>query len=224
LPDGWRKRLFDVLATAPLLLLYALAVFGVAPQIWAELDRGVFAPRGTMLWAINLALQLATILFYGLMVGIFFTRRLPIMRSENNLERAVAIAAASMNFLIALLPHARMDAFWSFESIIVLLIGTAGIVYVLSYLRGGFSVFPQARRFVSTGPYRFIRHPLYLAEGISMLGVIPQFEQPWALLVAASAFALQFPRMGFEEEILAKAYPEYRDYMKRTAKLIPGVY
>ena len=37
-------------------------------------------------------------------------------------------------------------------------------VWGLLYLRKSFSIIPEARRVVSGGPYRFIRHPLYAAE------------------------------------------------------------
>jgi protein-S-isoprenylcysteine O-methyltransferase Ste14 len=30
--------------------------------------------------------------------------------------------------------------------------------------------------------------------------------------------------MHYEEEILSASFPAYRDYVKRTARLIPGIY
>jgi protein-S-isoprenylcysteine O-methyltransferase Ste14 len=37
-------------------------------------------------------------------------------------------------------------------------------------------------------------------------------------------FGSQIARMGFEEQILCETYPAYRDYMRKTARLIPGFY
>jgi protein-S-isoprenylcysteine O-methyltransferase Ste14 len=87
-----------------------------------------------------------------------------------------------------------------------------------------FSILPQARQFVSSGPYRFVRHPLYLAEQIATWGLMLQFEQPWAVLIALGSLALQFPRMRFEEEILQQVFPDYALYAARTRKIVPGIY
>jgi len=37
-------------------------------------------------------------------------------------------------------------------------------------------------------------------------------------------FVVQFPRMDYEEQVLSKAFPEYRAYSARTARLLPGIY
>jgi protein-S-isoprenylcysteine O-methyltransferase Ste14 len=45
-----------------------------------------------------------------------------------------------------------------------------------------------------------------------------------ALMLLALQFSFQLYRMGFEEEVLEDAFPEYADYKKHTARLIPGIY
>jgi len=77
---------------------------------------------------------------------------------------------------------------------------------------------------VTDGPYRVVRHPLYVAEALSTLGVTLQLQQPLGALLAISIYLGQFARMGYEEEVLERAFPEYADYRKRTFRLIPYIY
>ena len=77
---------------------------------------------------------------------------------------------------------------------------------------------------VTAGPYRFLRHPLYLCEQLSAFGLALQFRQPWGLVIVCIGFALQFPRMHFEEEILAASFPAYRAYAAGRSRILPFLY
>lgn len=77
---------------------------------------------------------------------------------------------------------------------------------------------------VTTGPYAYLRHPIYAALiHFIWLGAMDHFSWPvlgWAETVTAGAFT----RMHIEDRLLLQAYPEYRAYKKRVKKLIPFVY
>jgi protein-S-isoprenylcysteine O-methyltransferase Ste14 len=85
-------------------------------------------------------------------------------------------------------------------------------------------VYPEARRLVTSGPYAFVRHPVYLFEEITFFGVMLQYAQPWALCIFAIQLCFQLARIPYEERVLTDAFPEYADYAARTSRLIPGVY
>src|SRR5262245_56693714 len=55
------------------------------------------------------------------------------------------------------------------------LIGLVMMLVTIRHLGRSFSLVPQARSVVQTGPYRWIKHPLYLAEEIVILGVVLQY-------------------------------------------------
>jgi protein-S-isoprenylcysteine O-methyltransferase Ste14 len=109
-------------------------------------------------------------------------------------------------------------------SLALIVAGTAASIYVASNLGQSFSIFPQARGLVTKGPYRYVRHPLYLAEWITVIGISLQYQQPWALFIGVSSMLVQLPRMHFEEAVLTETYPQYGAYARSTARLVPGLY
>jgi len=77
---------------------------------------------------------------------------------------------------------------------------------------------------VDSGPSALVRHPLYLGEIVALAGVALQYWSVWALLLWGLVCAFQLQRMTYEERVLSEAFPEYGDYVTRTARLLPGVY
>jgi protein-S-isoprenylcysteine O-methyltransferase Ste14 len=69
-----------------------------------------------------------------------------------------------------------------------------------------------------------VRHPLYLAEQIAIIGVFIQYASVWTALLLAMQIAFQVRRMHNEETVLTVGFPEYVEYRQTTARLIPGLY
>lgn len=166
----------------------------------------------------------ALFLFLAQQAVLVCVRWLPAARSAGLLPRLAAIIGAYLALALVKVPSVQLSEAASLVSISLVLLGTTGAVFSLSYLGRSFSVMPQARGLVTTGPYRFVRHPLYLAEQIAVLGVMLQRAMPWSLVIAAASLAAQFPRMHYEERVLGETFPSYRDYARRTARLLPGIY
>ncbi len=78
---------------------------------------------------------------------------------------------------------------------------------------------------VTTGIYSIIRHPMYLS--LIALGIGWSFIwMSMAALVASIVFAVFLDRKArLEEELLCERFPvEYKEYMKKTWRFIPGIY
>jgi protein-S-isoprenylcysteine O-methyltransferase Ste14 len=83
---------------------------------------------------------------------------------------------------------------------------------------------PTQGRLVTTGPYHFIRHPIYTAVCIfTGSGVVAHWA--WSsCLLAALVMACALIRMFFEEKLLVARYPEYGRYALGSWRMIPFVF
>ncbi len=102
-------------------------------------------------------------------------------------------------------------------------VGLAYSVWGLAYLRRSFSIIPEARRLVTGGPYRLGRHPVYLGEVATALGVNIA-TAGWLSAVAIAYFILcELLRIRWEERILAQAFPaDYPAYARRVPRYLPN--
>lgn len=82
---------------------------------------------------------------------------------------------------------------------------------------------PTAGGLVTTGPYHYIRHPIYTAVClVGWTGVVMHWSLPNALL-GGLLLAAATGRMLSEERLLAAAYPEYRHYAQTTKRMLPYI-
>ena len=78
---------------------------------------------------------------------------------------------------------------------------------------------------VTSGPYRWIRHPLY-TTGIALVLAIGLMAASWLILLfgLVTVASIRLVVIPLEErELLTKFGHEYRDYMQRTGRLLPRV-
>jgi protein-S-isoprenylcysteine O-methyltransferase Ste14 len=82
----------------------------------------------------------------------------------------------------------------------------------------------QGAVLVTRGPYRLIRHPMYLAV---LLVIWPLIIDHFSLLRITAGFVLTTSliiKMLFEEGLLRKQFQEYQSYMRNTKRLIPFIF
>jgi protein-S-isoprenylcysteine O-methyltransferase Ste14 len=187
--------------------------------LWREWQ-GLGAARGSL----ALTVSAATMVFLALVAAMTLARRRALRKSEGWLPRLAALAGVSLLFAILLLPRAEADPAWQRASLVLLLAGQLVCVAALLELGRSLSVMPEARRLVTGGLYGRIRHPVYLGEAIAALGLVLQYRSAAAAALLAAQLACQLWRMREEEKVLGAAFPEYREYQARTARLVPGVY
>jgi protein-S-isoprenylcysteine O-methyltransferase Ste14 len=78
---------------------------------------------------------------------------------------------------------------------------------------------------VSTGPYRFIRHPSYVGGAIAFLFIPFALNTLWALIPAACIIIGYFIRTAIEDRTLRTELKGYSEYAKRVRfRWIPGIW
>ena len=78
---------------------------------------------------------------------------------------------------------------------------------------------------VSTGPYRFVRHPGYAGGIVANLATVLALGSAWALIPAALVVCLTIVRTALEDRTLREELPGYAGYAQRTRyRLLPAVW
>lgn len=86
-------------------------------------------------------------------------------------------------------------------------------------------VVEEEQPLVSTGLYGIVRHPMYSASVVMMVGMPLALASYWALAVAVAGVALLVVRILDEEKLLSQQLTGYRDYMARVRfRLAPSVW
>jgi protein-S-isoprenylcysteine O-methyltransferase Ste14 len=83
----------------------------------------------------------------------------------------------------------------------------------------------RGHRVISSGPYRWMRHPGYAGALLAYLGTPLFLDSLWAFLPVAIITILLFARTSLEDRTLQDELEGYREYARRVRyRLIPGVW
>jgi protein-S-isoprenylcysteine O-methyltransferase Ste14 len=181
-------------------------------------DRSVIAdPR--LDW--ETALSFAAVAYLGLLLVSYWRKPPPL--AERRDWRAVAATALAIDALglSAAQPVTQPDA--AGIATAFMLAGTLLAFWAAWSLGRGFSLLPQARQLVTSGPYRYVRHPIYLGGFLITLGEV-WLRWSWLVVALNVVFvAAQVARLRYEEALLERTFPEYSEYRARTSCVIPGI-
>ena len=77
---------------------------------------------------------------------------------------------------------------------------------------------------VTRGPYRLVRHPMYLGQLCIAFGAPLTLGCRWALAVSLAAAIVLVVRIRMEEDVLSQTYADYGTYRARSKRLVPFVF
>lgn len=211
----WRDLLLGRLGPS---LFFSLFLARGLVLLWAGVQ-GVHRPVD-LLFVVQQVLALA---YFALLV-VLYAVRLPQRGTDHRL--GVIFIAFSGTFAAigaSFLPGgSRRDGL----VLVADILATAGLAYSvwgLAYLRRSFSIIPEARRLVTGGPYRVSRHPVYLGEVATAIGVNLATAGWLSGLAIAYFIACELMRIRWEERVLARTFPtEYPEYARRVPRYLPN--
>jgi protein-S-isoprenylcysteine O-methyltransferase Ste14 len=218
-----QTRLYDLALRLPLALFYLFIIIAKTPAL-LRTAQSLPAQGYPMLPLAEVLARLAFLMFITLIVGMTLLRRRALAKTSGINGRLVAVGGCFLPMLLPFLPHAPATVEMLLISAAVVTLGNVLSLWTLSWLGRSFSIMPEARRPVMSGPYARIRHPLYACEQVALLGAMLQFLSVYGLVLYLAQLSLQLGRMRYEERVLAATFPDYAAYRARTARLIPGVY
>jgi protein-S-isoprenylcysteine O-methyltransferase Ste14 len=218
-----QSRAYDVLMRLPMLawsiFLGLVTLVGLQRYI-SQADPAL----PSAVYALNIAMRLSVIAYLVVIAATVLVRLRPAGKARGIEPRVSALIGTFLFTVVVLFPRRELSATAAAVSTLLTLAGNALAIVVLTQLRGSFSIMAEARQLVTLGVYRFVRHPLYLAEEIALVGVVMQYLSLWTALLLAAQIAFQLRRMHNEEAVLGENFPEYASYKANTARLIPGIY
>ena len=160
-----------------------------------------------------------------LVLGIALVRRPP-ERQDRSVRSGVAVAVtyAYPYAQVAYLRWVPGDAGWPAAGLVV--VSLAACLSFLSLLSIGrsFGVRPAARSLVTRGPYRLVRHPMYLSYLLSDVGYNLQEWNAGTVLLTLCGWLSLVYRIKAEEAILSHD-PGWVDFKGSVRyRLLPGLW
>ncbi|MEP7181031.1 MAG: isoprenylcysteine carboxylmethyltransferase family protein [Betaproteobacteria bacterium] len=92
---------------------------------------------------------------------------------------------------------------------------------------GNFNIRPEPKpsgHLVTGGPYRFVRHPMYLAVLLFGAGCCVGYAAPWRWLVFVALGLVLHAKARIEEAAMPALHPDYNAYVQRTRRIVPFVW
>ncbi|MHA1680700.1 MAG: methyltransferase family protein [Promethearchaeota archaeon] len=91
----------------------------------------------------------------------------------------------------------------------------------IATLRKSFSIIIEAVELVKTGPYKYVKHPIYLGEFITVFAYTLAANKLMGCILYIILLWLMYFRMRMEENKLMRAFPDEEKYFKNTSSLLP---
>lgn len=211
---------------------------------FAFLGAVLFASAGTFAWP-NAWAFLGLSLLMVIANGAYVLPRNPEVIVERGRRHAgtrtfdTVVTAVYMVFYLALFVVAGLDARrldwaplaagWAVLGAVLLCVAdvpVAGAMAVNPNLERTVRIqVERGHRVATTGPYRYVRHPMYVAMLVQLPATALLLGSAWALVPACCAALALVVRTALEDRTLLDDLPGYREYARRTRyRLVPGLW
>lgn len=200
---------------------------------WAGL--ACFTALAWLLWrrSPEFGIAVLPVLCYELLVAMSFLLRQPARRTVSGFVPRTIAYAHSFLPMVFLELAGRFAPQWLAPTadpvartagVGLWLVGACIGFWPLWHLRHAFSIEPEARVLVTSGPYRWARHPIYAMYLLINAGLwLRHPSLAFGLVLLAWLFLLVW-RTRAEERVLLAAFPEYASYRERVGAFGPKLW
>jgi len=140
------------------------------------------------------------------------------------------------NLILTLIQYSTLTAFlimtpYIAEGIIWQIIeitgGIVGVWAIVVMQNSKINIAPVPREnahLVTSGPYRLIRHPMYMAIILTLTPLIITHYDPTRAIILGVLYVNLIFKLLFEEGLLKEYFEGYKDYMKKSWRLLPWLF
>lgn len=111
--------------------------------------------------------------------------------------------------------------------VLLLAAGVVGTAALAANRPGNFNIRPELKpggQLVTSGIYRWIRHPMYSAVLLAMLGTVLADPRPWRAAAWLALLGVLIAKLQREEHYLSQRHAGYAAYRERTWRLVPRIF
>jgi protein-S-isoprenylcysteine O-methyltransferase Ste14 len=204
----------------------------------------VFLPAGSIGWRPGWVFVVVLVLAFGASAMVLARVNPMIYRARSRFQPGTkrwdkALLAMMLPAMAAILPVAALDAgrfHWSILPLWVVVLGYSAMLAGIALTAWAQGVNPffepgvriqseRHQRVIDSGPYRFVRHPGYVAAILLFFGMAIALGSLWAIVPAMLASMLLVVRTDWEDRLLQAELPGYLEYVRRVRfRLIPGLW
>jgi protein-S-isoprenylcysteine O-methyltransferase Ste14 len=163
----------------------------------------------------------------------FLVRRMKLKEKES--EQKIIVKLALIPFLLAfILPGIDMRLGWSNVPILIIVaaeilvcVGYIFVILVFKENRYASRIIEveKGQKVIQSGPYRLVRHPMYLGSTLMYVASPLALGSYWAIIPATFIIPILIARILNEESVLTKELEGYSEYKLKTKyRLIPGIW
>lgn len=227
---SWSPRILIIINAVYFLLFLVVTLLIMrkwrSPEPWSALDVNVL-----IILALSLIYCFQQLILYpsvlktraskDLFVGKAFDPKLPAILGLLGTIELLAFADYAHWHLVPALRTPLLQI----PGLLIMFAGLIWMFYVDRYMSAHFLEAWTTHKLMTGGPYRYMRHPRYLALLLSRLGFALAISSIIALAIFPCWFAAVWLRMKREERYLVAEFNgEYEHFMRTHARLLPGVY
>lgn len=124
-------------------------------------------------------------------------------------------------------PHLPLGEYAQWAGITVTIVPILYLIWVHRHLDTQWSIaleLQEDHKLITTGPYKRVRHPMYLGIFVYTIGLCIISLDILVMLFFVFTIWVNYRRIPSEEQMMIERFgDEYLEYMKRTGRLFPSI-